>query len=174
MSPNCRSRSGVFGGLLPLPVPPLPSLVATEMLRVCAPGGRVAIVDVFTNPDTADAYRCAVTKVCRESFLGREHATHHALHERGDSSFAFRRDGFGPQRLKEFESRGDRRATRCSLSPKSEMKQSLREGRLWTARSAAGSPILTLLRAIGVSIRPSAIKAARVVHPLGIDEIGRG
>ncbi len=33
-----------------------PRLVATEMVRVCAPGGRIAMADVFTSPDTVDAY----------------------------------------------------------------------------------------------------------------------
>src|ERR1051325_9233721 len=33
-----------------------PRLVATEMLRVCAPGGRIVMVDVFTRSDSADEY----------------------------------------------------------------------------------------------------------------------
>jgi len=37
---------------------PDPGTVAAEMVRVCAPGGRVALIDVFTTPERADAYNC--------------------------------------------------------------------------------------------------------------------
>lgn len=33
-----------------------PRAVTAEMIRVCTPGGRVALVDVFTTPEKADAY----------------------------------------------------------------------------------------------------------------------